>query len=79
MEYSEQQKLRELIAKHVGVDVSTVVDEARMIDDLGADSLDTVELVMEIEETYGLEISDQDALKLITVGDCINYVQNKMK
>lgn len=77
MEYSEQ-KLRELIAKHLGVDVSKVVDEARMIDDLGADSLDTVELVMEIEETYGIEISDQDALKLITVGDCIKYVKDNV-
>lgn len=78
MEYSEQ-KLRELIAKRLGIDVSKVVDEARMIDDLGADSLDTVELVMEIEETYGIEISDQDALKLITVGDCIKYVKDNLQ
>jgi len=78
MEGSDQ-KLRELIAKHLGVDIEKVVDEARMIDDLGADSLDTVELVMEIEEAYGIEISDQDALKLITVGDCIKYVKENSK
>lgn len=74
MEDSEQ-KLRALIAKHLDIDVSKIVDDARMIDDLGADSLDTVELIMEIEEKYGLEISDQDALRLVTVGDCIKYVQ----
>ena len=78
MEDSEQ-KLRELIAKHLKVDVSRIVDEARLVDDLGADSLDTVETVMEIEEKYGVEISDQDALKLVTVGDCINYVKANSK
>lgn len=74
-----EQKVRETIAKRLDVDVSKVVDDARIIDDLGADSLDTVELVMEFEEVYGVEISDQDALKLITVGDCVKYVKDNLK
>lgn len=74
-----EQKVRETIAKRLDVDISKVVDDARIIDDLGADSLDTVELVMEFEEVYGVEISDQDALKLITVGDCVKYVKDNLK
>ncbi len=70
-------KVKEMVADHLGVDESKVTDEANFIDDLGADSLDTVELVMAFEEEFGSEISDSDAEKILTVGDAIKFIENK--
>jgi len=69
-------KIKKIIIDHLGVDVEKVTDEASFIDDLGADSLDTVELVMAFEEEFGAEISDSEAEKILTVGDAIKFVEN---
>lgn len=74
-----EDKIKDLIAEHLGVSMDEVVPEASFIDDLGADSLDIVELVMAIEEEFGLEISDDDAEKIQTIGDAINYVDERQK
>jgi acyl carrier protein len=70
-------KVKEVIAKQLGVGVSDVTDEASFVDDLGADSLDTVELVMAFEESFGVEIPDEDAEKILKVKDAIEYIKNK--
>ena len=70
-------KVKKMVADHLGVEVSKVVDEASFIDDLGADSLDTVELVMAFEEEFGSEISDSEAEKILTVGDAIKFIESK--
>ena len=70
-------KVKKMVADHLGVDESKVTDEANFIDDLGADSLDTVELVMAFEEEFGSEISDSDAEKILTVGDAIKFIESK--
>ena len=70
-------KVKNIVADHLGVEESKVIDEASFIDDLGADSLDTVELVMAFEEEFGTEISDTDAEKILTVGDAIKFIENK--
>ena len=67
--------VKKIIADHLGVDEQKVTDEASFIDDLGADSLDTVELVMAFEEEFGCEIPDDVAEKIITVKDAINYIE----
>jgi len=72
-------KVREIIADNLGIPVSKVIDTASFIDDLGADSLDTVELVMRFEEEYQIMISDEDAEKMITVGDAIKYIGKILK
>jgi acyl carrier protein len=72
-----EEKVREVIAKQLGVSVSDVTDEASFVDDLGADSLDTVELVMAFEESFGVEIPDEDAEKILKVKDAIEYIKNK--
>ena len=69
-------KIKKIIVDHLGVDASKVTDEASFIDDLGADSLDTVELVMAFEEEFGAEISDSEAEKILTVGDAIRFVES---
>jgi len=69
-------KIKKIIVDHLGVDASKVTDEASFIDDLGADSLDTVELVMAFEEEFGAEISDSEAEKILTVGDAIKFVES---
>ncbi len=69
-------KVKKIVADHLGVEEEKVVDEASFIDDLGADSLDTVELVMAFEEEFGSEISDSDAEKILTVGDAIKFIES---
>ena len=74
-----QAKVKEIIVEQLGVDPERVKAEASFIDDLGADSLDIVELVMAMEEEFDLEIPDEDAEKLRTVQDVTNYLQTKGK
>ena len=70
-------KVKKMVADHLGIDESKVTDEANFMDDLGADSLDTVELVMAFEEEFGSEISDSQAEKILTVGDAIKFIEGK--
>ena len=70
-----EQKVKDIIITELGVDAEKVTPEASFVEDLGADSLDTVELVMAFEEEFGMEIPDEEAEKLRTVGDAINYIQ----
>lgn len=70
-----EDKVKEIIAKELEVDVKQLAPEAKFIEDLGADSLDIVELVMALEEEFGLDIPDEDADKLKTVGDAMKYLQ----
>ena len=72
-----REKVKKIIVDHLGVDQAKVTDEASFIDDLGADSLDTVELVMAFEEEFGSEISDSEAEKILTVGDAIKFIESK--
>jgi len=71
--------VKKIVADHLGVDEQKVTEEASFIDDLGADSLDTVELVMAFEEEFGSEISDSEAEKILTVGDAIKFIEAKAK
>ena len=73
------EKIKKIIVDHLGVDASKVSDDASFIDDLGADSLDTVELVMAFEEEFGAEISDSEAEKILTVGDAIKFIEKAGK
>ena len=70
-------KVKKMVADHLGVDELKVTEEANFIDDLGADSLDTVELVMAFEEEFGSEISDSEAEKILTVGDAIKFIESR--
>lgn len=70
-------KVKNIISKQLGIDMEKVTPEASFMDDLGADSLDTVELVMAFEETFNIEIPDEDAEKIIKVIDAISYIKNK--
>jgi len=72
---SVESKVREIIVEQLGVDPDQVTLEASFVDDLGADSLDTVELVMALEEEFGIEIPDEEAEKIGTVGSAIDYIQ----
>ena len=72
-----REKVKKIIVDHLGVDADKVTDEASFIDDLGADSLDTVELVMAFEEEFGSEISDSEAEKILTVGDAVKFIEGK--
>ena len=71
-----EQKVKEIICEQLGVSEEEVTPEASFIEDLGADSLDIVELVMALEEEFGLDIPDEDADKLKTVGDAMNYLKS---
>jgi acyl carrier protein len=75
---SLEAKLKELIVQQLGVSENEVVPEAKFVDDLGADSLDLVELVMALEDEYGIEIPDEDAEKIVTVGDAFKYIQERV-
>ena len=75
---SVEQKVKEIIVEQLGVDPEQVTQEASFVEDLGADSLDTVELVMALEEEFDLEIPDEDAEKIITVGDAIDYIEKNL-
>jgi acyl carrier protein len=72
-----EDKVKEIIAKQLGVNAAEVVPEASFVEDLGADSLDTVELVMAFEEAFGIEIPDEDAEKIMKVKDAIAYINQK--
>ena len=72
-----KEKNKKRVADHLGSEEEKVRDEASFIDDLGADSLDTVELVMAFEEEFGSEISDSEAEKILTVGDAIKFIESK--
>ena len=74
-EPSIEEKVNEIIVKQMGVNKEQVKPETSFINDLGADSLDTVELVMELEDTFDINIPDEDAEKIQTVGDAINYIK----
>jgi len=70
------EKVKEIIVERLSVDEKDVTEDASFIDDLGADSLDTVELVMALEEEFGLEIPDEEAEKIVTVGDAVKYIES---
>ncbi len=70
-------KIKEVIVDKLGVEEDKITREAHFVDDLGADSLDTVELIMQLEEEFGVEIPDEDAENITTVGAAIDYIENK--
>jgi acyl carrier protein len=74
-----EERVKDIIVEQLGVTAEQVSPEAKFIEDLGADSLDTVELVMALEEEFGQEIPDEEAEKLQTVGDVIKYIEEKQK
>jgi len=74
-----EEKVKEIIAKELGVEREKLTNDASFMEDLGADSLDTVELVMEFEKEFNIDIPDEDAEKLRTVGDAMNYLKSKVK
>ena len=73
-----EEQVKNIVVEQLGVSVNEVVPEASFVDDLGADSLDLVELVMVLEEEFGKEIPDEDAEKIQTVKDAINFIKNNM-
>lgn len=76
---SLQDEVVEIIANQLSVPKEEVVSQASFVDDLGADSLDLVELVMAMEEKFGIEIADEDAEKMKTVRDAVDYIENRQK
>lgn len=74
---SIEDRVKDIIVEQIGVNPEQVTPTASFIDDLGADSLDTVELVMAFEEEFGVEVPDEDAEKLQTVGDVVKYIEEK--
>ncbi len=76
---SIENDVKEIIVEQLGVEESQVTAGAKFVEDLGADSLDTVELVMALEEKFNIEIPDQDAEKIVAVGDAINYIKDHSK
>lgn len=74
-----EERVKKIVAEQLGVEEGKIVSEARFVDDLGADSLDTVELVMAFEEDFGMEIPDEDAEKIATVQDAVEYIKKNAK
>ncbi|MFZ4762184.1 MAG: acyl carrier protein [Alphaproteobacteria bacterium] len=72
------EKIKKIVVEHLGVDETKVTENASFIDDLGADSLDTVELVMAFEEEFGVEIPDEAAEKILTIKDAVSYLDAKL-
>lgn len=72
------ERVTKIIVDRLGVDESQVTLEAKFKDDLGADSLDIVELVMELEDEFNMEISDEEAERIVTVGDAVNYIKSHL-
>ena len=70
-------KVKEIIIDKLGIEAKKITIEAKFIDDLGADSLDTVELIMQFEEDFSIEIPDEDAEKILSVEEALNYISNK--
>jgi acyl carrier protein len=79
MSMTVEEKIKNVIVEQLGVSADEVVPEASFVDDLGADSLDLVELIMVLEEAFEREIPDEDAEKILTVGDAINYIKSGTK
>ncbi len=73
------EKVKKIIVEQLGVNEAEVTEEAKFIDDLGADSLDIVELIMAFEDEYGIEIPDEDAEKIQTVGDAVRYIEERIR
>lgn len=71
------ERIKEIVVEQLGVDADEVTEEASFVEDLGADSLDIVELIMAFEEEFDLEIPDEDAEKITTIGDAVNYIKEK--
>lgn len=76
---SIEERVRDLIVEQLGVNADQVVNAASFVDDLGADSLDTVELIMAFEEEFGLDIPDEDAEKMVSVTDAMKYIEEHAK
>jgi acyl carrier protein len=74
-----EQKVKDIIVEQLGVNADQVIQEAKFIEDLGADSLDTVELIMALEEEFGIEVPDEEAEKLVSVGDVTRYIEESKK
>jgi acyl carrier protein len=74
-----EEKVKDIIAEQLGVKKEEIKAESSFVDDLGADSLDTVEVVMALEEEFGIEIPDEDAEKITTVGEVVKYIDEKVQ
>jgi acyl carrier protein len=74
-----EDKVKQIIVDQLGVDSADVIPASSFVDDLGADSLDRVELIMALEETFGIEIPDEDAEKIVTVQNAVDYIQKNAK
>ena len=74
-----EERVKEIIVDNLGVNADQVTPEASFVNDLGADSLDTVELIMEFEKEFGLTIPDEKATEIVTVGDAIRYIENSQE
>ena len=74
------EKIREVVARRLSIsDLSKIKEESSFIDDLGADSLDIVELIMQLEDEFGVDIPDDEAEKILTIGDAVNYIDSHKK